>query len=83
MRILAGENLPRPLVEMLRKQGHEIERARTDCPGMKDRSLLERAEANGRLVFTLDKDFWLPRASAVGPAQASRGDLVSVVSSDS
>ena len=27
------------------------------CPGLKDRTLLERAEADGRLVLTLDKDF--------------------------
>jgi predicted nuclease of predicted toxin-antitoxin system len=58
MRILADENFPRPLVDMLRKQGHDVVWARTDCPGLKDRRLLERAEADGRLVLTLDKDFW-------------------------
>lgn len=58
MRILADENFPRPIVESLRKQGHEVLWARTDCPGLKDRTLLERAERDGRVVFTLDKDFW-------------------------
>jgi len=31
---------------------------RTDCPGFADAALLERAEAESRLVLTLDKDFW-------------------------
>lgn len=58
MRILADENLPRPIVEVLRKRGHDVVWARMDCPGLKDRALLERAEADERVVFTLDKDFW-------------------------
>jgi len=58
MRILADENFPRPIVESLRKENHDVIWARTDCPGLKDRVLLERAEAEGRVVLTLDKDFW-------------------------
>jgi len=58
MRILADENFPRPVVESLRNQDHDVIWARTDCPGLKDRALLERAEAEGRVVMTLDKDFW-------------------------
>lgn len=58
MRILADENFPRPVVEGLRRQGHDVSWARSDCPGIKDRALLERAEAEGRLLLTLDKDFW-------------------------
>ncbi|HVP49347.1 MAG TPA: DUF5615 family PIN-like protein [Bryobacteraceae bacterium] len=58
MRILADEDFPRPIVESLRKQGHDVVWARTDCPGLRDRALLERAEADGRVVLTLDKDFW-------------------------
>jgi predicted nuclease of predicted toxin-antitoxin system len=58
MRVLADENFPRPIVESLRKQHHDVLWARTDCPGLKDRTLLERAEADGRVVLTLDKDFW-------------------------
>jgi|SRR5271165_1247983 len=58
MRILADENFPRPLVEDLRNAGHDTLWARTDCPGLSDRALLERAEAEGRIVLTLDKDFW-------------------------
>jgi len=58
MRILADENFPLPIVNALRSQGHDVLWARTACPGLKDRLLLERAEADGRLVITLDKDFW-------------------------
>jgi predicted nuclease of predicted toxin-antitoxin system len=58
MRILADENFPRPAIEVLRRQGHDVLWARTACPGLKDRTPLERAEADSRLVLTLDKDFW-------------------------
>jgi predicted nuclease of predicted toxin-antitoxin system len=58
MRILADENFPLPIVESLRKQNHDVLWARTDCPGLTDRTLLETAEADGRVILTLDKDFW-------------------------
>ena len=58
MRFLADENFPRPTVEGPQRQGHDVLWARIDCPGLKDRILLDRAEAEGRLVLTLDKDFW-------------------------
>ncbi|MEQ1945631.1 MAG: DUF5615 family PIN-like protein [Bryobacteraceae bacterium] len=57
MKILADENFPRSVVEVLKAQAHDVVWARLDCPGEKDRSLLERAELEGRVVFTLDKDF--------------------------
>jgi predicted nuclease of predicted toxin-antitoxin system len=59
MKLLADENFPRPTVVALRGQAHDVLWARSDCPGLKDRALLELAEAEGRVVFTLDKDFWL------------------------
>jgi predicted nuclease of predicted toxin-antitoxin system len=58
MRLLADENFPRPIVGSLRKRNHDVVWARTDCPGLRDRALLERAEGDGRIVLTLDKDFW-------------------------
>lgn len=42
----------------MRKQGHDVIWVRTDCPAARDRDLLDRAEAEGRILFTLDKDFW-------------------------
>jgi predicted nuclease of predicted toxin-antitoxin system len=58
MKLLADENFPRPTVLALRGQGLDVLWARTDCPGLKDRGLLELAEADGRVVLTLDQDFW-------------------------
>ncbi len=58
MRLLADENFPRPIVEALRADGHDVRWARTDCAGWKDVVLLDRAESEARIVLTLDKDFW-------------------------
>jgi predicted nuclease of predicted toxin-antitoxin system len=58
MRLLADENFPKPSVEALRAAGHDVLWARTDCAGKKDIVLLDLAESEGRIVLTLDKDFW-------------------------
>ena len=58
MRLIADENFPLPTIEALRQAGHDVTWARTDCPGTKDSALLDRAEAEGRILVTLDKDFW-------------------------
>lgn len=58
MRLLADENFPKPIVETLRAEGHDVLWARTDCIGWKDVVLLELAESQARIVMTLDKDFW-------------------------
>ncbi len=58
MRLLADENFPRPIVELLRAAGHDVLWARTDCAGWKDAALLDLAESTARILLTLDKDFW-------------------------
>lgn len=58
MKILADENFPAPSVELFRKPGHDVVWARVDCPGSTDAVLLDRAETEGRIVVTLDRDFW-------------------------
>jgi predicted nuclease of predicted toxin-antitoxin system len=58
MRLLADENFPRPIVELLRAAGHDVLWARTDCSGWTDSALLDFAEAAARILLTLDKDFW-------------------------
>lgn len=58
MRLLADENFPKPVVEALRADGHDVLWARTDCAGWKDLVLLDWAESEARIVLTLDKDFW-------------------------
>lgn len=58
MRLLADENFPKQTIVALRAGEHDVLWARTDCPGWKDVALLELAEAEGRILITLDKDFW-------------------------
>lgn len=58
MRLLADENLPKLMVDALRALGHDVLWAREDLAGAKDAVLLDLAEAEERLVLTLDKDFW-------------------------
>jgi predicted nuclease of predicted toxin-antitoxin system len=58
MRFLADENIPKPTVQALRHDGHDVLWARTDCPSERDSLLLDFAETEGRIVLTLDKDFW-------------------------
>jgi predicted nuclease of predicted toxin-antitoxin system len=58
MRLLADENFPSPTVEALRQAGNDVIWVRTDAPGTGDTALLDLAEADGRVLLTLDKDFW-------------------------
>jgi predicted nuclease of predicted toxin-antitoxin system len=58
MRLLADENFPKRVVEMLRAQGSDVLWARTDCAGWTDAALMDLAESKARIVLTLDKDFW-------------------------
>jgi len=58
MRLLADENFPKPMVELLRANGNDVLWARTDCAGWKDAALLDLAESEARILLTLDKDFW-------------------------
>jgi predicted nuclease of predicted toxin-antitoxin system len=58
MRLLADENFPKPIVDALRAEGHDVLWARTDLAGTSDVALLDRAETEARIVLTLDKDFW-------------------------
>jgi len=57
VRILANENFPGPAVDGLRVRGHDVVWARTDMPGASDDAILSRAQVEGRLVVTMDKDF--------------------------
>ena len=58
MRLLADENFPKSIVEALRAGLHDVLWARTDCAGWNDAALLDLAESEGRIMLTLDKDFW-------------------------
>ena len=71
MLLLADENFPKPIVEALRSDGHDVLWARTDLTGTSDIVLLERAESEGRIVLTLDKDFWQIAVQRRSPLQQS------------
>ncbi len=57
MRILADENFPGDAVEALRARGHDVLWVRVEAPGIGDREVLGRAQAEDRIVLTFDKDF--------------------------
>jgi predicted nuclease of predicted toxin-antitoxin system len=57
VRILANENVPGVVVESLRAVGHEVAWMRIDAPGSRDRDVLSRAQSEGRVLVTFDKDF--------------------------
>ncbi len=58
MRLVADENFPLAAVAVLRQAGHDLTWVRADAPGTGDLALLDLAEADGRVLLTLDKDFW-------------------------
>jgi len=57
MHILADENFPGDAVAALRERGHDVLWVRTEAPGISDREVLARAQAEDRVVITFDKDF--------------------------
>ncbi len=57
MHLMANENLPRSAVEALRAAGHDVVWVRTDLAGATDDVVLSRAQAEGRVVISFDKDF--------------------------
>jgi predicted nuclease of predicted toxin-antitoxin system len=58
MRLIADENFPKSIVDRLRLEDHDLIWAGTDVPTAGDASLLDRAEDEGRILLTLDRDFW-------------------------
>jgi predicted nuclease of predicted toxin-antitoxin system len=58
MLLLADENFPKPVVDELRADGHDVLWARTHLSGWRDRDLLEEAERTSRIILTLDRDFF-------------------------
>lgn len=71
MRLLADENFPKPIIDALRAEGHDVLWARTDLAGASDVALLDLAESDSRIVLTLDKDFFLIAVQRRNPLQQS------------
>lgn len=57
MRLLAHENFPHDAVDALRKNGHDVAWIREDARGSIDEQVLARAQEEGRILVTFDKDF--------------------------
>jgi predicted nuclease of predicted toxin-antitoxin system len=57
VRILADENVPRPIVAWLRGEGLDVLYAAESRAQTSDEDLLTEAEAQGYVVLTEDKDF--------------------------
>ena len=57
MRILANENVPRPVVAALREIGHDLVWVRESMRGAADSEVLAQAQTEHRIVLTADLDF--------------------------
>lgn len=57
MRILADENIPRPLVHALRERSHDVDWVLERRPGATDLEVLLWARREERAILTFDKDF--------------------------
>ena len=57
MNFLADENIGKPVVDRLRKEGHLILYVIEMEPGIPDDEVLSRANREGALLLTGDKDF--------------------------
>jgi len=57
VRLLANENFPRVAIIELRDAGHDVAWIREDDPGAQDAAVLQRAQAEDRVLVTFDKDF--------------------------
>ena len=57
MNLLADESVDRPIVERLRADNHSVVYVAELDPGVSDDVVLERANRDGMLLITADRDF--------------------------
>ena len=57
MRLLTNENVSGTVVRSLRERGHDVLSAKESMRSEPDEKLLARAQAEGRVLVTHDKDF--------------------------
>src|SRR5690242_3457619 len=57
MKFHADENVPRPFVQRLRAQGHEVAYVVERVRSLRDATILRAALHEDTLVLTLDKDY--------------------------
>jgi predicted nuclease of predicted toxin-antitoxin system len=73
MKIVADENVQRPIVKRLREGGHDVTFILETAPGSKDQDILRLAAREGALLITCDKDF---RQLAIEARRQSSGVLL-------
>ena len=56
-RFLADEDVPRPLVKVLRASGYDVAFVLEDARGSLDEDHLSRAQREGRVLLTFDKEY--------------------------
>ena len=74
MRLLADENIPLDSVRALRSAGHDVFSATEAGPGAADRTHVERAVQEDRLIVTFDRDFG--ELAVRGPTKPEAGVLL-------
>jgi predicted nuclease of predicted toxin-antitoxin system len=57
LKILADEGIDAPIVDRLRREGHEVAYIAELDPGVDDGTILDLARREGALLVTFDKDF--------------------------
>ena len=57
MRFLANENVPGPVVSVLRERGHDVVWIKESMAGADDPVVMALAQTDGRVVVTNDTDF--------------------------
>lgn len=57
MLLLLDENISRTVIQALRDRGHDVLTVKESMRGAGDEEILERAQADKRLLVTQDKDF--------------------------
>jgi predicted nuclease of predicted toxin-antitoxin system len=57
MRVIVNENITQSVIQGLRDRGFDVLSVKESMRGADDTSILQRAEAEQRLVITQDKDF--------------------------
>jgi len=73
MKLLADENMEAASVTWLREMGHDVLWAAEDLPSTPDADLLQRANAESRILITRDRDFG---QLAFGEQRAAHGIIL-------
>lgn len=73
MRILADENIDRPIATWLREQGHDVIEAAAVSQEAADSERIEMSRWEGRVVMTFDRDIGRLIQSTFAPHPGGRG----------